>query len=1146
MLNGRIKVINKNQNSDLIGGNFKNITSQTVINLGSFSIDSNFTGKINKDYTNQISSFVKPITLETLSIDNVTSEKILNLSTNVKINFDRSDLRKYVKYGSSRELFRTTIEQIIINYPVSLYVNSQLEAGGNVTLFDRIYNTYSNVTNISIPSSSIDNKYGFVFNAGNTSEPDGNVLKNMNISYNEYNIWMSDDSDNNYEVVGFTGDSNSRPYVVIQVVGDPFSSVTGLTGRIDFHFKPKVTHFNKFLLNLNDLEKYFLTKRLENNSGFEFMIKQPLISDSGQIIYSDKNLKWTTTDKYNVDFSGGKYEKFLQQILNIGENYDTAKTDLIARFLTPDSLTLYDETDEQKISKLLRIYGREFDEIRILIDSLVNINKVSYSKKENLPDQIVKNFAKTLGWEEFSIIKEEDLINSFFSTEYEETNNTLTPAEIDIELWRRIIINTNYYWKSKGTRHAIKSMFLLIGIPEPFINISEYIYTVDGKINPNNIRLSLEDLPSTTLPYDSDGYPIAPVETNDFYFQMSGDTDSGQAYMDVFRQVGFNLNRIVDNKKSWVEDGKVERTHYTTPNYYQEDSKLILNTKEIDVTLDVSRGVEYDVFEYIKNYDYPINSTGFTSPYVFVNLSAGYTSPANIFTIPNDPKGGVQVSFNGVTLTSGTTGNGDYYQNGLNPREITLHTGDAITNNNRRDVVTITYMYEKLGIPTQGEVQYLVVQVTPNPSGTIIPLPDVPKGTVQLTLNGISLTQGTSLFVGDYIIDPNNTQQLIVQNSDLVTYLQNNQILQVAYITGDDEVNLEKKAEFHRVDNLNGTKFYKNNSINKFVFKLNYKILDIENVKFTVNGVTLEPGTDYQLNSTNQYEIFLPPSIKLGDVLSAYYIVGGTSTNEVIVSDVFGLGDISEMSFLEFLELVQRRMINAKNIKTITDYRGGFYPTIENIYSQYLSRYNLPTDHQLKSNGYTFSNLYPFLNKYNAFFKKFVTQLLPSTIILRKNGILIRNTIFTKQKHTYKRGVNFNQNVNWLGNDGSEFKNFIGYNVYWVGKTCLFPVFIEAIEYKWSEGKVAFPYVEYKWSEGKVAIPYIEYKWSEGKVALPYIEYKWSEGKVAFPPVEYKWSEGKVAFPPVEYKWSEGKVALPYIEYKWSEAKVALLPIEYK
>ena len=121
------------------------------------------------------------------------------------------------------------------------------------------------------------------------------------------------------------------------------------------------------------------------------------------------------------------------------------------------------------MTKLLRIYGREFDQMKQFIDSLVNINRVTYDKINNVPDQLIKNLSRAFGWNYFSLVNEAELVTSLLSISDAERNlNTdLMPAEIDIELWRRILINTNYFWKSKGTREALKSIFLLIGIPEP-------------------------------------------------------------------------------------------------------------------------------------------------------------------------------------------------------------------------------------------------------------------------------------------------------------------------------------------------------------------------------------------------------------------------------------------------------------------------------------------------------------------------------------------------------------------------------------------------------------------------------------------------------------------------------------------------------
>ena len=60
--------------------------------------------------------------------------------------------------------------------------------------------------------------------------------------------------------------------------------------------------------------------------------------------------------------------------------------------------------------------------------------------------------------------------------------------------------------------------------------------------------------------------------------------------------------------------------------------------------------------------------------------------------------------------------------------------------------------------------------------------------------------------------------------------------------------------------------------------------------------------------------------------------------------------------------------------------------------------------------------------------------MLSATIILKKGGLLIRNSVFTKQKFAYKRGVNLYSGntcagidmrgmgmIQYLGDDGSEF-----------------------------------------------------------------------------------------------------------------------------
>jgi hypothetical protein len=1055
--NVKVKVVNNGLDQNLNGTNFNNIPSETIFSFGKFNVTSNFDGRNYIDYTNTLSSFVRGVTLETLNINSIQSKVIHEDSINAVLNLDDSDLNSFVRFGSAYEYLRISVEKIVNTYPYSLFIDSQKSGNvGLTTFFDYTYDLLSNSSTFKIPVGSINNIHDLVYNYGNTGVPSENGLKNLNISYNKYVVWTSLNPQNNGSIIlGFTGYTANSPnqYLIIRALGNPFYMVSGGTGKLSFHLKPNNLIFEEYRSLLNEYEKYMLATR-NGTTSFNFTLKDPTLLDDGTITYFNSVMSWTTSDGYNIDINTPNYRRFLEIILTIGAKYDKVKTDLIARFLTPASLRSYDLTGEEKMGKLLRIYGAEFDQMRKFIDSLTYINTVTYDKINNIPDQLVQNLSRTFGWNYFSLVNESELVNSFFTVHENERNlnEDLLPAEINIELWRRILINTNYFWKSKGTREGIKSILLLIGIPEPFINITEYVYTVDGKINPNTVNLSKYDFPTNTLPYDNSGYPVAPLEAPNFYFQISGDTDNGQAYMNVFRKAGFNLNKTIDNKKSWIQAGATYRVDDTTPQYYQEDSKLVLNTKEVDVALDTARGIEYDVYDYILK-DFAINSSGYTLPFSYVNISLGVGAEDYTFQMPEKAQGDFEVRYNGILLnapksgttsgfttgvTTGITGQSDYTIN-YSANTFTL-TNPAINIGNRRDVIQATYVFSgtttRTGITTT--VQYVVSRVKASSNGTLIPLPTMPRGDVQVTINGIALTKGTPQFTADYIVDPNNTtgsSQIIIQNQDVIAYLSEtqNSMVQVAYVVVENSNDITARSEIVRVDSLNSGKIYFNQSANKYVYKLNYKANSATNIKILIDGIALEPNTDYVINVLNKYEVFLPKGIKYGSVISVYYLVGTDEVFKPVVENVFGIGDISKLSFLEFMELIQRRMINARNRKIISDFRGGWYPSLERIYVEYMKRSLLPENDPLHSNGYTFANLYPFLSKYNAFFQKFVDQMLSATIILNHGGLLVRNSVFTKQKYMYRRGVNMysgdstiidsrgNPMLRYLGDDGSVF-----------------------------------------------------------------------------------------------------------------------------
>ena len=115
----KIRKIIGDGNEQLIGGNFLNDTSGSYSSLSSFKLETNFTGKINTNYDNVLTSFSNPISLESINLKESDSELILT-NKRVELNLDKSDLKSYIRFGSVVDYMKSAIHNIILDYPASL------------------------------------------------------------------------------------------------------------------------------------------------------------------------------------------------------------------------------------------------------------------------------------------------------------------------------------------------------------------------------------------------------------------------------------------------------------------------------------------------------------------------------------------------------------------------------------------------------------------------------------------------------------------------------------------------------------------------------------------------------------------------------------------------------------------------------------------------------------------------------------------------------------------------------------------------------------------------------------------------------------------------------------------------------------------
>ena len=108
------------------------------------------------------------------------------------------------------------------------------------------------------------------------------------------------------------------------------------------------------------------------------------------------------------------FTEYLDSLVEVGEYYDSLFTDNIWRSMTHEAIRNFDWTytrhynpgDEEpfveggtKIQKVIRLYGREFDEIKTYIDAIDDLNTITYDNINNIPDYFFTDKLEEEGWD---------------------------------------------------------------------------------------------------------------------------------------------------------------------------------------------------------------------------------------------------------------------------------------------------------------------------------------------------------------------------------------------------------------------------------------------------------------------------------------------------------------------------------------------------------------------------------------------------------------------------------------------------------------------------------------------------------------------------------------------------------------------------
>jgi hypothetical protein len=499
---------------------------------------------------------------------------------------------------------------------------------------------------------------------------------------------------------------------------------------------------------------------------------------------------------------------------------------------------------------------------------------------------------------------------------------------------------------------------------------------------------------------------------------------------------GFNLTKIVDNKKAWNSNTSYVNREFVISNatggttirntdYGVLDERLVINTKEIDLNMNIASAIETDVWCYVNDNNDILNvysALCVNSTSVTFSCPNGYTqSPSNdscysSSTIAATYSGTMFTAYTGQKFTSYNNLGARFYGNIDNYNfPITLPSGTVVDSSSvpipiQKTVSSgNTFWANDAMNYSDGRLNDAGVWGTylPNPSGGGTNYPefkwigftvciDIPEPkTYYLGLasdNWLRFKINGELIVSFTVTDGRNFNYLhvfpisIPSGPTIIEMEGYNAGSQAAFV-----------AEIYDPNSLEELTASTSTGTTGLIFSTK-QMIGSEFLLSVTNGYSCPDG--YSLNNCSGGT---PVCTSIGrSVISA-----ATGTT-IVKTDSCGCGTdcISYSSLtstkltnipsdVNFKEIISTEMIDVKNRKTISK-----YATLRAFYDKYLQSSLYTTNVSL---AYTYDKMRSLTDMVGNYWTDVVEQVIPSTTIWG-NTIIYGNTLFDQQKFQYKTG----------------------------------------------------------------------------------------------------------------------------------------------
>lgn len=355
---------------------------------------------------------------------------------------DYHKLSDFAYFGSCSELVRGSINGILQSFPGELYVSDATlnKLGYSISSITEPYDSYvyvENPYNIDIYTEWItdDNEEKQLkFLAANEHWKNYEIVTPSNEHIVFDVVVESADTICNKEEIEYAKSKNlpipNPKYKNGSLVYTVTFSSSGLPQNMDivclkydtrllyfantqwkkYHIRPNERYINKFYGSLDSFQSLILNPKSEPRYTVSFEVLSE--GDYGYISRIETFTFPVGNGGYNVGGSESGLNNYLNKFIGITEFYDNHFSDNLYRMMTHDSIKNFDwsyyttnnNSDEyvengEKVSQLIRLFGREFDEIKFYIEGIKHYNQITYDDSNNIPDYFLSDELETDGWD---------------------------------------------------------------------------------------------------------------------------------------------------------------------------------------------------------------------------------------------------------------------------------------------------------------------------------------------------------------------------------------------------------------------------------------------------------------------------------------------------------------------------------------------------------------------------------------------------------------------------------------------------------------------------------------------------------------------------------------------------------------------------